>query len=250
MNDQSNSMICWFEDYMEDGFDLIDGWPGQKSSVLFMKIFKELFDYHKETGGVCEIGTHHGKYIIALHNILLPQFSLGIDIFDDQERNVDESGRGNKNICEENIQRYAFNPSGLHLRSKDSLDLKTSDLAEINNQYGYFSMFSVDGGHTSTHVRNDLVTASKLTSGKGIIIVDDIFHPDWPGVTEGVMTSLASLSSPFVPFFITRKKLFLCHISLWRSYKQFVIDRSVTYFVKEVDFCRWHIPSLNFGPEY
>jgi hypothetical protein len=242
--------VSEFETFMLEGFDLIDGWPGQKRSVQFMAIFKEMFDYNHEQGGVCEIGIHHAKYIIALHNLLRPQTSLGIDLFDDQDRNVDSSGRGVASICEENIWKYAYNPSSLKLMAKDSLDLKSSELAAITKEHGYFAMFSVDGGHTALHTANDFLTASKLTSGRGIIIIDDIFHPDWPGVTEGVFSVMAGKNSPFVPLFITRKKLVFSHISVWRVYKQFVIERCGDTLVKTVDFCGWNIPSLNFGPEY
>ena len=181
-----------FARYMDEGFDLIDGWPGQKSSVRFMTVFEELFEHVHEHGGVCEIGIHHAKYIIALHNILRPAVSLGIDLFEDQIKNFSDSGRGERAICEENIAKYAYNPGSIKLMSKDSLDLKAGDLATIIKDYGYFSMFSVDGGHSALHSASDFLTASRLTSGKGIIIMDDIFHPDWPGVTEGVYTVLAS----------------------------------------------------------
>jgi hypothetical protein len=238
------------ETYMVEGFDQIDGWPGQKSSVEFMEIFKELFDCNHEKGGVCEIGIHHAKYIIALHNFLRPVASLGIDLFDDQIKNFSDSGRGVKSICEENISKYAYNPSSVKLMAKDSLDLRAEDLAKIISDCGYFAMFSVDGGHTALHTSNDFFIATKLTSSQGVIIVDDIFHPDWPGVTEGIYTALGSGSSPFVPLFITRKKLFFCHASSWNLYRQFVLDRSGDKLVRLVDFCNWSIPSLNFGTEY
>jgi hypothetical protein len=239
-----------FARYMADGFDQIDGWPGQKSSVQFMLVFKELFDHVHERGGVCEIGIHHAKYLIALHNILCPSNSLGIDLFEDQTRNFSDSGRGERAICEQNIAKYAYRPSSITLMSKDSLDLKADDLAAIVQNYGYFAMFSVDGGHSTLHSAYDFLTASKLTSGRGVIIMDDIFHPDWPGVTEGIYTALASKASPFVPLFITRKKLFLCHASSWNVYRQFVIDQGGDKLVKMVEFCAWSIPSLNFGTEY
>ncbi len=145
---------------------------------------------------------------------------------------------------------YAYNPGSVKLLSKDSLDLNSQDLAGIVSDYGHFALFSVDGGHSPLHSAHDFMTASRLTSGKGIIIVDDIFHPDWPGVTEGIYTALDSKGSAFVPMFITRKKLFLCHISSWNAYRQFVIERGGDRLVKMVDFRCWSIPSLNFGPEY
>ncbi len=94
-------MTDLFARYMDQGFDPIDGWPGQKGSVVrFMAVFKELFEQVHEQGGVCEIGIHHAKYLIALHNILCPTVSLGIDLFEDQARNVsDFRARSERAIC-------------------------------------------------------------------------------------------------------------------------------------------------------
>jgi hypothetical protein len=242
-----------FSLYLENGFDRIEGWPGQKESVRFMVIFKRLFEKHEEKGGACEIGVHHGKYLIALHNILCPPHSLGIDLFEDQAKNVDSSGRGSAEIVAQNIEAFAYNPRSIALLAKDSLDIGPHDIKHIIDLYGRFAFFSVDGGHTALHAIHDFFTASQLTSPNGIIAVDDLFHPDWPGVTEGLLNALAAKRSPFVPLFITRKKAFLCHLSVVKEYQCFVAGAYAGRYGREarfVEFCGWSIPSLNFGPEY
>jgi methyltransferase family protein len=242
--------IDYFDRYMEDGFDRIEGWPGQKRSVEFLKNFREAFSSFGENGGACEIGLHHGKYLIALHNLVAQNKSLGLDLFDDQDRNIDQSGRGIKDICKQNIDAFAKNPHLITLRQFDSMSISSREKQKITEEFGMFSIFSIDGGHTALHVSIDFMTACELTSDSGIIIVDDIFHPDWPGVTEGIYRALDSRLTPFVPFMLTRKKLFLCSVTLQRRFADFVEMKRGEVPRKVVDFARWSIPSLNFGGEY
>lgn len=239
-----------FQKYLNEGFDHIEGWPGRKESVFFLQIFRELFDSLNQRGGACEIGVHHGKYLIALHNILAPCKSLGLDLFAQQHRNIDGSGRGSREICEQNILKYAVDPDLISLVNIDSLGMTQRELKEIEERFGPFHFFSIDGGHTALHACSDFFTASALTSKDGIIIVDDIFHPDWPGVTEGIYLALARKSSPFVPLFLTRKKLFLCHISVRHTYTMFILEKKADIPYKMIDFFSYLIPSLNFGGEY
>lgn len=215
-----------FARYLNGPFDQIEGWPGNLASVEFLAVVEELLSSQAVQGGACEIGVHHGKYLIALHNLRGGAYrSLGMDLFEDQSRNIDGSGRGDFNVCLENIHSHAKNPENCSLHSVDSLTLREGELSAIRGQFGEFALFSVDGGHTPMHVASDFSVASKLTSSKGVIIIDDVFHPDWPGVTEGLYRFFASLSTPFVPWFITRKKLFCCHASLRAIYGAFLDEK-------------------------
>lgn len=239
-----------FLQFMDNGYDSIEGWPGQKGSVNFMKIFRELFVNFQNMGGACEIGVHHGKYLIALHNLLGGnETSLGIDLFDQQYKNIDGSGRGSLEICKNNILKYAANPHLIELLSQDSITMKQNQINKVCSDYTPFSIVSIDGGHTPLHVVRDFMFASQCVSEHGIIAVDDIFHPDWPGVTEGMYTLLSQRQSPFVPFFLTRKKIFCCSASVQALYYNF-LDQRCAGGKKEIEFCGWKMLSLNFGGEY
>jgi len=242
-----------FTTYMNCNFDNIEGWPGVKESVLFLDVMRDWFGKYNDKGGACEIGLHHGKYFIALHNLLSPCSSLGIDVFEDQSRNIDYSGCGSLEICRDNIKSFASNPERIDLMAMDSLAIGPRDVGDILEKYGNFSIFSIDGGHTPLHAAVDFVTASQLTSQTGIIAIDDLFHPDWPGVTEGLYIALGRKSSPFVPLFITRKKAFLCHASVQKNFVSFVAEKYSNRYARDVryvEFFGWRIPSLNFGAEY
>jgi len=235
--------------YMDQNFDKVVGACGSKESVLFLTIMREWFSRYNTSGGACEIGVQKGKYLIALHNLLAPCSSLGIDVFADQSKNIDLSGYGSIEICRDNIASFASNPESISLMSTDSLAIGPQDVEHILREHGHFAIFSIDGGHTPIHVSLDFMTASRLTSPTGIIAVDDIFNPDWPGVTEGLYTALARRTSPFVPLYITRKKVFLCHVSHQRNFASFVAERYSKKYsrnIRYVEFFGWRIPSLNF----
>ena len=50
---------------------------------------------------------------------------------------------------------------------------------------GPLRFFSIDGGHLSHIVKHDLETAALSITDGGVIILDDYFNPEFPGVSEG-----------------------------------------------------------------
>lgn len=240
----------YFANYMATGFDAITGWPGNRPSVEFNRCLVKLFSIVKEPGGVCEIGVHHGKYLIALHNLFGDRKSLGFDLFDRQSANIDGSGKGDFETCRRNIEKYVEKPDLVSLQPANSLAFSSSDIDATISKFGKFSIFSIDGGHTKTHVCIDLDNATKMTGENGVIIVDDIFHPDWPEVTEGLYNSISTQRTPFVPFLITRKKLYLCISNNQQSYAKFANENRGRFKSKPVRFAGWELPSINFGSEY
>ena len=49
---------------------------------------------------------------------------------------------------------------------------------------------------------------SKKLADKGLIVIDDIWHPLFPGVVSATMKFVHE--SDFVPFLSTRQKMFIC----------------------------------------
>ena len=135
--------------------------------------------------------------------------SLAIDVFDDQERNVDRSGRGVREIFENNLKKHCESSENVTVRQMDSLAIRSKEVIDFSAQFLPFRFFSVDGGHTPIHALNDIIVAQELTANGGVIIVDDIFHPDWPGVTEAVYRYLSQENAKYVPLCIAGQKLYL-----------------------------------------
>lgn len=196
--------------YVAKGFFRVQGWAGGLESIAYIDALCQALPALKGLGGACEIGVHHGKLFIALHNALEGAYpSLALDIFEDQHLNLDGSGKGNRKRFEANVRAYAVHPDRCHARKADSLALAKSDLEELRNAYGRFALFSVDGGHTARHAANDLRVADELTADGGIVMVDDIFSIKWPGATAGTADYLRAPSRRFHPLLLSDKKLFL-----------------------------------------
>ena len=157
-----------------------------------------------------EIGVHRGKYFIALEN-LTPRdnAAVAIDLFDMQEKNIDNSGKGDLAIFEAHVKEFCSNPDRVRAISADSLDLSAAELGA--NAYG---LISVDGGHTAEHTIADLEKADVLMSTDGLVILDDILNQDWTGVVTGAVHFFsAPRGRRLAPFALGFNKLFCCHFS-------------------------------------
>ena len=70
-----------------------------------------------------------------------------------------------------------------------------------------FRIFSVDGSHTAEATRVDLANAAACMVPGGVIILDDVFNPDWPGVAEGLHAYMAEPSQPLAAFAVAFNKV-------------------------------------------
>jgi len=59
--------------------------------------------------------------------------------------------------------------------------------AEIGNG---FRFFHIDGGHNAGEALGDLRLAASVLCDAGVIVLDDPFRPEWPGVTEALIRFL------------------------------------------------------------
>lgn len=156
------------------------------------------------TGSLTEIGVHHGRFFIGLHLLSAPsEKSLAIDLFDDQATNIDSSGKGDKATFLRNLQRFGGGDEGLQILACDSTNLTGVDVLD---RVGPVRLFSVDGGHTAEIVASDMHLAAEVLTDGGIVIGDDVFNDQWPGVAEGTLRFLDS-SSDLVPFAIGFNKV-------------------------------------------
>lgn len=218
----------------------IDGWCADE--VLFaLEAFFRSEEPFSAPGPVCEIGVHHGRFLIGAHNALGGVRAVGIDLFEQQERNVDGSGQGSTEKFRD-AMRHAVNASQIDMWPGDSMDLGLGDIDELRSRYGRFKVFSVDGGHTPEHVINDMRIAQESTAQDGLILVDDFFSPHWPGVTEGLHALFQSRQNRFLPFMYLENKLFLTGVSCR--------DRAVEHARIVVEALKGHIefrPVMIFG---
>jgi SAM-dependent methyltransferase len=176
----------------------IEGWFFPVDAYLFGYI-DEVQRRESIAGNLYEIGVHHGKTAAFLARMRRDGELLGVcDVFDQQALNVDRSGEGNRAIFERNLRGHDVR---VHARLSSAL---TEDDTTESCRF-----FHIDGGHRAEDVVNDLEVASRALLPDGVVAVDDLFNPNWPGVGEGFYRFIAANPEVFVPIVIGGNKVLL-----------------------------------------
>jgi hypothetical protein len=197
------------ERYVRRGKFYVDGWLRSEAARTVVAL-TERQRALGVTGGVAEIGVHHGKLFILLYLLGLPsEKAVAIDLFEDQHLNVDNSGSGDLARFHRNLDRHA-DSRRLVLHKGNSMDLGGATLTRLAE--GPLRFFSVDGGHTAEITAHDLATAEASIAEGGIIVVDDVFNEQWPGVADGVHRYFERRPN-LVPFAIGANKTYFCRPS-------------------------------------
>jgi hypothetical protein len=166
-------------------------------------------------GAVAEIGIHHGKLFLILYlSTAQDEKALAIDVFSRQHLNIDDSGKGDREVFLRNIDRYAGSREGLEVIEDSSLNVKSRNIFE---SVGKIRLFSVDGSHTEEATTNDILLAESVVIDDGIVILDDCFNEYWPEVSAAVAKYLYG-TGRLVPFAITPGKVMLCYPKMTTTY--------------------------------
>lgn len=191
----------------------VHGWLGHKA-VDALELVSTYQSRNGIRGDALEVGVFQGAFFLALMAACEPgEVALAIDIFDDQELNIDQSGAGSETyrIFMKNIQKFSDRPESLRVFQSDSMVLRSEQLLSYSESNG-FRIISVDGGHTAEHVMNDLSLASQCIVSGGAIFLDDIHSPHWPGVYEGYVRYMMHANRSLAPVLYTANKLVLTTI--------------------------------------
>ncbi|KRE12003.1 hypothetical protein ASE63_19990 [Bosea sp. Root381] len=208
--------------YLQGAYNQVHGWvyPGAVAALSACNRLSLARRAIPEAGS-CEIGVHHGKFFLALLACTTNATRhAAVDVFEMQELNIDKSGLGSKEKFVDNLRRFHGTADDVELITADSLSIDERRVAQIEAGCGKFRLFSVDGGHTKIHARNDIRIAQSLIVSGGIVIVDDFFHPDWPGVTQGIYEYILYDCPKLAPVCIAGRKLFLTTLDAYPSFCQ------------------------------
>lgn len=190
--------------YRRDGLAAVEGWfEPDSAEIMALLLVQQVED--GLTGGVAEIGVHHGRSFLLLANGLVAgESGVALDLFEQQDRNPEGSGRGDRSRFEENLRRWAPD-ADVTVLARSSLDVTPADAAGV---LGRTRMFSVDGGHTAEITRHDLLLAEASVVDGGVVVLDDLLNVHWLGVVTGAAQYL--LDDPLlVPFALSPNKLYL-----------------------------------------
>ena len=139
-------------------------------------------------GGICEVGVYKGGYLITMLRNNPRLNAVAIDPYP-----------GLNSIKEtflNNILSYKLEDKIKHFADYNSL------------KENLFDLIHIDGEHSESAVIKDLHFARDNLASKGLIVIDDIWHPLFPGVVSAAMKFVHE--SDFVPFLSTRQKMFIC----------------------------------------
>jgi hypothetical protein len=192
--------------YITKGWKDIDGWASPSLFERVMRIDK-IQERLGIVGHIGEIGVHHGRFFVFLYLLRRPrEKGIAIDLFEDQDRNVDKSGKGDRSIFFDNVRRLTGDTSGLEIMATDSTQISGADVSRVVG--GQLRLLSIDGGHLNHIVAHDLQTATECLAEGGVIFVDDYLNPEFPGVTEGTLAFLSD-NKKLRPFCVSTQKLYL-----------------------------------------
>ena len=105
----------------------ISGWLARTD----FEIFSELLAHQKSSsyaGSVIEIGTHHGKSFIPLAISNESNGCYVIDVFDNQEVNLDNSGKGDINRFKNNLISFGIDLQNIVIDARMSEEVKSTEI--------------------------------------------------------------------------------------------------------------------------
>jgi len=135
------------KEYISCGIDKVSGWCNPNLFKIITTVDGMVLEGGAR-GGIGEIGVHHGKFFIGLQHLRPECSALALDLFEDQDKNIDRSGCGSFDLFKENLKQFSPSPEKVDIVAVDSMGLSAEDIAGFRERHGRFSYFSVDGGHT------------------------------------------------------------------------------------------------------
>jgi hypothetical protein len=163
-------------------------------------------------GDICEIGVYQGRCLVLLGLLLRPgETVFGVDLF----------GRdlGDEDITRANLARFC-NDADSRLISKNSLELTMADLRSTGRPTGAgVRLFCIDGGHTRDIAAHDFRFAETALANGGVIVVDDFFNRNWPGVCEGINRVFFAGETKLKPFAIGQAKVLFAEAAFADRYR-------------------------------
>jgi methyltransferase family protein len=227
--------------YLTVGHRRVEGWLSPDAMSMILRVA----DMQRSVGikgNVAEIGIHHGRLFILLYLLKdTGEIAVAIDLFEQQELNIDRSGRGDRDIFTANLRRHA-DTGDLIIHAGDSTKISGDDVVRLAG--GRVRLFSIDGGHTAPTTEHDLATADQALAVGGVVILDDYFNEQFPEVSVGTMNYFREARG-IVPFAIGGNKVMFCDRAHAAAYAEGL--KSCAREVEERSFLGAPVVWLNFA---
>lgn len=194
----------------------IEGWL----SATDYEIFRRVLDCQQERdvqGAIAEIGVHHGKSFVPLAAFSGASKLYAIDVFGAQDKNIDQSGKGDRETFLNNLKRFSVDLSRLRIDARMSGEVTPAD---IRNTVGPVRFFHIDGGHHFDAVTSDIRLAVEALAEGGVIAVDDVFRPEWPEVSIAAFCSKEFVAKDIALFAIGFNKSYFSRRAHVHAYQE------------------------------
>jgi len=156
--------------YLADGFDDVRGMSSRFATAICAYLLARQTRLGI-TGHFAEIGTFEGRFFIAMALALAEgEKALGIDTFVWPDEGVRE--RFLSHCARWEVRERTVVHQG------SSLELQAARIEETLG--GPVRLWHVDGEHARTVLKHDLDLAFATTHPDGLIVVDDMLHPEYP----------------------------------------------------------------------
>lgn len=193
--------------------DRMNGWFSPASHAIF-SIFLKYQIQNKIKGNLCEIGVWEGKSasIICKNAQELEKIFLVDPLLNKYTESV---MRNIDNICR-------TIPNNLVMCNIESDNLFS--IGEMRKLFHSFRFIHIDGCHTGSNIYSDLVTAEKLLTNDGIVVVDDYFNISYTQITEALYKYLYINPYSFRIFCVGFNKAYLCRPNVYSKYYSFCMS--------------------------
>lgn len=216
-----SDIIKFMTNFKYKSIKKIPGWLAWTDYEIFREII--LFQNTNLPHSIAEIGVHHGKSFIPMSIFSKTRKLYAIDIFNNQEGNIDNSGDGDLKAFIKNLKKYQIDQQRVIIDQRLSTDTKSNDILD---KVGKVSFFHIDGGHHYDAVINDINLAVDVSDENSVIVLDDVYRSEWPDVSLAAFSSDSFKNNDFIPFAIGFNKTYFCKKNIASTYQKVLNNNS------------------------
>jgi len=229
--------------YLRHGLRQVKGWVSGGTERFISELSLAQIEAGLK-GSVGEIGVHQGKlFLLLLLTKRQDEGAFAIDPLENQPYNLAINQPRGVDILKGHIAQWAPDATRVEIIKAYSTAVQPDDVIEKS---GRARLLSVDGAHHEDVVIKDMEWADRVLEPNGVIIVDDFFNSQYPGVCAAVCRFLLRPDCRFKPFAISPGKLYLAEaeagLAMRAAMKQRLgryFGRSTTMFGSELDIYRF-----------
>jgi len=195
-----------------DTISAIPGWLPYPDAYLFW-LLNTFQKGESVCGNILEIGVFKGQSAALLGHLLAEGEQLEVcDLFG-QVAPTPENAQENE-ACYPNLDRTAFedNYRSVHADLPKVHPISSNELAGRLPPQS-FRMIHVDGSHLYEAVRDDVRLSRDKLAGRGIVVLDDWCHSDYPEVAAAIWDEVSF--EALMPLITTDQKMYATWPESW-----------------------------------